>query len=721
MKATPPSAAAAAPLTPATLQTPQQPPQAPSPSQDDAFSLKDPLASSKSTTTSAAPTPTPTVKFSSPVAEAAELLAPATLYAVQEQPLAPSPTMDDLIQAKHSHSSSKSTTIPVAPTQTPAMKFSPSMHNHFWTKSTTTPAAPSLQVGAVADPLCPVELPTPSETTASPKASVEDLLGPTQQSALPGASPGPSASSLHPRASSATVHNVTPASFNTTGLPESDPTTTTDISYLSDHSEAPLGFSAAVNEIIENLPLSPSASDVCHPAPPSGPSIHGMKAKFLFSPESDSAAPTNTNKSSGSFPPKLKIRFHHYQALKKAVTDYAARQGFSAVDQYKDTISKEEYERLYPGTKFASVPSRGFFYCSRLSANRKKGVDCPLCICYLLKKGENHYSILDRSCFRHSHSCGSRLKNIEGKDYVNFEKDLTKEEQLVIFHLSCAKVTVTQMATALESISPGRAFTPQLLKRLRLKILQSRYGTDMHDLPGLFEKCKQVQAGGGTFEIVPSSSDFGIESIHVQSKLMNEYAAIYRNLKIIDGTHKLSQYNFVFVIHSTICCLLCTHVTGITAHFSENSKAIIEGCHLFYPETKTVTNTVKTGEFTDHYCPFADSEITVPADVKPGNKHYATVLVNTEHPANDDFDLNSSRHSEVDQWKNDISVVDEPDPTLLSDEGPGLKLTAKELGWNQVFGRKHVTSDIMLHCMGHRGQEEIPRRHLQDSQRGNCR
>ena len=113
-----------------------------------------------------------------------------------------------------------------------------------------------------------------------------------------------------------------------------------------------------------------------------------MKAKLLFSPEFNSTDPTNPNNSSCSIPAQLKIRFHHSRALKKAVTDYASREGFSAVDQYEKIRSKEEYERLYPGTEFASVPSRGYFYCSRLSANRKKGVDCPLRICYLLRKGE---------------------------------------------------------------------------------------------------------------------------------------------------------------------------------------------------------------------------------------------------------------------------------------------------------------------------------------------
>jgi len=198
---------------------------------------------------------------------------------------------------------------------------------------------------------------------------------------------------------------------------------------------------------------------------------------------------------------------------------------------------------------------------------------------------------------------------MEGKSYVNFEKDLTKKEELLIYHLSCAKVSITVMSTALESVSPGRAFTSQLLTRMRLKILRSRYGNDMHDLPGLFKKCNQVQSEGGTFEIVPSPIDFGIKFIHFQSKLMKEYTATYPNLKIIDGTHTLSQCGFIFIMHSTVCSLMRTNVTGITSHISENSDAIIEGCRHFYPEAKSAAETIKTGQFPRHLCPFTDSKI----------------------------------------------------------------------------------------------------------------
>ena len=67
---------------------------------------------------------------------------------------------------------------------------------------------------------------------------------------------------------------------------------------------------------------------------------------------------------------------------------------------------------------------------------------------------------------------------------------------------------------------------------------------------------------------------------------MRQYAVTYHNLKIGDGTHKLSQYDFLFVIWSTVCCLMRTNIIGVTSNFSENSEAIIQGADYFFPSCR---------------------------------------------------------------------------------------------------------------------------------------
>ena len=100
---------------------------------------------------------------------------------------------------------------------------------------------------------------------------------------------------------------------------------------------------------------------------------------------------------------------------------------------------------------------------------------------------------------------------MQGKVYINYENDLTSQEQVIITHLCHAKTSTTMIAHTLESIIEGRAFTSQLLHRMRTKHMVERYGHDMHDLPGLFDKCRQVKSEGGLFEIIPSPTDFGIK------------------------------------------------------------------------------------------------------------------------------------------------------------------------------------------------------------------
>jgi hypothetical protein len=87
---------------------------------------------------------------------------------------------------------------------------------------------------------------------------------------------------------------------------------------------------------------------------------------------------------------------------------------------------------------------------------------------------------------------------------------------------------------------------------MREKILKAKYCTDSHNLADLFMKAETVKHLGGCVVVVPSISDFSIETIHCQTKLMGEYARIYGDFKMADGTHKITQYNMTFVFWMVI-------------------------------------------------------------------------------------------------------------------------------------------------------------------------
>ena len=132
---------------------------------------------------------------------------------------------------------------------------------------------------------------------------------------------------------------------------------------------------------------------------------------------------------------------------------------------------------------------------------------------------------------------------------------------------------------------------------MKKKNLTARYGTYMHDLPGLLEKYQQIRENCGMFEIVPSPIDWGMKALCVQSKLMGDYATSYGDLRMANGTFKLCQYNFVFIIWIIVDCLLRSCTIGFTCRFSETAVAIVEGAKIFLPQDRNVTNKVKAGAF----------------------------------------------------------------------------------------------------------------------------
>jgi hypothetical protein len=80
------------------------------------------------------------------------------------------------------------------------------------------------------------------------------------------------------------------------------------------------------------------------------------------------------------------------------------------------------------------------------------------------------------------------------------------------------------------------------------------------------------------------STDFSINTIHCQTKLMAEYARVYGKdgFKMADGTHKITKYDMTLLFWMVIDCLLRSKFVGYTANFSENSDIILNGADVFF-------------------------------------------------------------------------------------------------------------------------------------------
>jgi hypothetical protein len=132
---------------------------------------------------------------------------------------------------------------------------------------------------------------------------------------------------------------------------------------------------------------------------------------------------------------------------------------------------------------------------------------------------------------------------VDGRDVGYLESALTAEEYQTIKEQSVSRVNVPQMHVNLEELFPSRSFSPPMLYRMRDKFLKDKYSADGHDLnlTDLFTKAETIKNLGGRFVVVPSSTDFSIETIHCQTQLMGEYARIYGGFKMADGTHMITR------------------------------------------------------------------------------------------------------------------------------------------------------------------------------------
>ena len=146
-------------------------------------------------------------------------------------------------------------------------------------------------------------------------------------------------------------------------------------------------------------------------------------------------------------------------------------------------MPQDQFSKLYPNELFRKKNLRGKFVCSPLSWNRCKGKKCPFQICYLLRKGDTHYTFSDRSILEHSHEFGNHMKKIDGIDVVNYEGDLTADENDLMNTLSHTRLSLARIATTMEALFTGQLFTAALINRVKIKRLNLSYGSDRHGLP----------------------------------------------------------------------------------------------------------------------------------------------------------------------------------------------------------------------------------------------
>ena len=300
------------------------------------------------------------------------------------------------------------------------------------------------------------------------------------------------------------------------------------------------------------------------------------------------------------------------------------------------------------------------------------------------------------------------------------------------------RTDIPTMSVHLEDRFQGRCFTHDLLHRLKKQHLAAKFGPGGHDLTDLFKKGELIRQLGGSFVVIPSKTDLGVKSIHCQKKLMAQYARLYGDFKMADGTHKLSQYEYVFVFFMVIDCLLKSKFVGYTIIFAENTESIIEGAEIFFPHecAPMKDNKLYVGKLDGHFDPFVDREIdlsspdkspvepnwsvqspvdapgTVPMSISSsGESGTVAATANTnlvpvvpeKLPSNDNGS-NESRQSiatgasgvKMEYGKDACSTSNSSQHqyAFMTDEGNAFPGVAEHFGWTHLLDRKHFSEQI---------------------------
>ena len=151
---------------------------------------------------------------------------------------------------------------------------------------------------------------------------------------------------------------------------------------------------------------------------------------------------------------------------------------------------------------------------------------------------------------KHDHDIPPIPLTLDGRTEVKYEMELTPPEFQFIKEHSLMRTDIPILIVSLEREFRNRYFYCQMIRQIKKKALDERYGSDRTCLHALFTNGEGIRRHGGIFEVVPSSEDFGIESVHFQTALMRSYAIIYgvNDLKMVDGTHHLSKHKSTTIV-----------------------------------------------------------------------------------------------------------------------------------------------------------------------------
>jgi hypothetical protein len=162
---------------------------------------------------------------------------------------------------------------------------------------------------------------------------------------------------------------------------------------------------------------------------------------------------------------------------------------------------------------------------------------------------------------------------------IRYENELTDPEREYMTTI-LPSLRGTRAKRCLQTHFPTKEFADSLIQRMIKKGKIALFGKDEDAINQFMDLGKLLTASGGQF-FCSHDESIRINEIHLQTATMAQYADIYKDFNIVDGTFSISAYDMMLIVTTNVDCLGKSDMTGYIFAESETSEAVVRGLKTF--------------------------------------------------------------------------------------------------------------------------------------------
>jgi hypothetical protein len=229
------------------------------------------------------------------------------------------------------------------------------------------------------------------------------------------------------------------------------------------------------------------------------------------------------------------------------------------------SMSRKQFEALFPGQEYQIVPGRGFLYCK---VNKKHGIvceknenakvvgnrvsNCEWTIHFRIDMHQKVYVVIPEfTNLTHSHAVNRDATRASGRRLITYEKEMHADEIRCVLQYGPAMLGVTKTRDIMRLKYQDRDYCGSLLSRLLKKGYDDHYGTDPDAMAKFMKLGNSLREKNGIFEF-ELGTDCRITNMYVMKPSMKAYADLFGDFVINDGTHNTDSYGMILMLNTLV-------------------------------------------------------------------------------------------------------------------------------------------------------------------------